>query len=228
MNVIRKVVVGLAGVVVVALAIELAAPKAVRALVSTLVTVANTSANPVPTMAVDTRNVNVVNTPSVSVSSLPAVQLNGAISATVSNPTDGSGNPIPLVTKDADNAARHPFTATCSANNLHETFGNDVSCTVSVPAGVEYVIQTISISAGTGDANLATTVMNTTTGGVASAVDYPSGLASGTTSFTQNYATTLYADPGSTITIEVSSNNSLGNGTMTIHATIQGYFVSLP
>lgn len=47
MNIIRRIVVGFAGVIVVALAIELAAPKAVHALVSTLVTVANPSTNPV-------------------------------------------------------------------------------------------------------------------------------------------------------------------------------------
>jgi len=48
MNIMRRIVVGFGGVIVVALAIELAAPKAVHAIVSTLVTVANTSANPVP------------------------------------------------------------------------------------------------------------------------------------------------------------------------------------
>jgi hypothetical protein len=41
MNIVRRIAVGLAGVVVVALAMELAAPKAVHAIVSTLVTVTN-------------------------------------------------------------------------------------------------------------------------------------------------------------------------------------------
>lgn len=53
MKVLRRIVVGLAGVVLVASALELVAPKAVQAVVSTLVTVSNTSANPVPNLNVD-------------------------------------------------------------------------------------------------------------------------------------------------------------------------------
>lgn len=43
----KKIAVGVAGIAVVALALALASPRAVHAIVSTLVTVANTSANPV-------------------------------------------------------------------------------------------------------------------------------------------------------------------------------------
>ena len=53
MSVLRRIAMGMGGTVVVALVIGLAAPKTVRAVVSTLVTVANTSANPVPTQAMD-------------------------------------------------------------------------------------------------------------------------------------------------------------------------------
>jgi hypothetical protein len=53
MNVLRRIAMAMGGTVVVALVIGLAAPKTVRAVVSTLVTVANTSANPVPTQAMD-------------------------------------------------------------------------------------------------------------------------------------------------------------------------------
>lgn len=96
MNIIRKIVAGLAGVVVIALALQLAAPKAVHAVVSTLVTVTNTP------------NVSVVNVPAVtvantvpvtgtvSVSSMPPVQLSGSVN--VANPTDISGHPVPLIT----------------------------------------------------------------------------------------------------------------------------------
>jgi hypothetical protein len=49
MNVLRKFLVGLGSLVVVALVLALAAPKTVRAVVSTLVTVSNTTSNPVPT-----------------------------------------------------------------------------------------------------------------------------------------------------------------------------------
>jgi ABC-type transport system substrate-binding protein len=56
MNVIRKLMIGLGSIVAVALALALASPKTVRAVVSTLVTVSNTSASPavtegVPSMA---------------------------------------------------------------------------------------------------------------------------------------------------------------------------------
>ena len=49
MNVLRRIAMGIGGTVVVALVFSLAAPKTVHALVSALVTVANTTANPVPT-----------------------------------------------------------------------------------------------------------------------------------------------------------------------------------
>lgn len=49
MNALKQIVFGIAGIVVVALVLALAAPKTVHAVVSALVTVANTSANPVPT-----------------------------------------------------------------------------------------------------------------------------------------------------------------------------------
>lgn len=53
MNVMRRIVLGLAGVVAVAVGMQLAAPKAVQGIVSHFVTVDNTAANPVPTIATD-------------------------------------------------------------------------------------------------------------------------------------------------------------------------------
>lgn len=53
MNLLRRVVIGIGSITVVALVLALAAPKTTRAIVSTLVTVVNTSANPVPTLATD-------------------------------------------------------------------------------------------------------------------------------------------------------------------------------
>lgn len=49
MNVLRRIAMAIGGTVAVALVIGLAAPRTVRAVVSALVTVANTSSNPVPT-----------------------------------------------------------------------------------------------------------------------------------------------------------------------------------
>lgn len=53
MNVLRKILVGLGSIVVVALVLTLAAPKTVHAIVSALVTVSNTAANPVPTIGAE-------------------------------------------------------------------------------------------------------------------------------------------------------------------------------
>lgn len=119
MNIVRRIVVGLAGVIVVALAIELAAPKAVHAIVSTLVTVANTSSNPVPTVAVDTRSVNVVNAAvpvtgnvNATLTGTPTVSLNGNVP--VANPLDNNNNPSPLVTQPS---ARNFFQLEGSCTN---------------------------------------------------------------------------------------------------------------
>jgi len=48
MNVLRRIAMAIAGAVVVALAFSLAAPKAAHAVLSALVTITNTAANPVP------------------------------------------------------------------------------------------------------------------------------------------------------------------------------------
>jgi hypothetical protein len=53
MKTFKRSLMGLGIVLLVAVSLQLFAPKAVHAIVSTLVTVANSSANPVPTLAVD-------------------------------------------------------------------------------------------------------------------------------------------------------------------------------
>lgn len=53
MKLFKRFLMGLGTVLLLALSLQLVAPKAVHAVVSTLVTVANTAANPVPTHSVD-------------------------------------------------------------------------------------------------------------------------------------------------------------------------------
>jgi len=60
MNVLRRIAMAVGGTVVVALVIGLVAPKTVHALVSALVTVANTSSNPVPAQEVKESRANFV------------------------------------------------------------------------------------------------------------------------------------------------------------------------
>jgi hypothetical protein len=159
-NILRRIVVGIAGAVVVALALELVAPKAVHAVASALVTVSNTSSNPVPV----TGGVAVTNTVPVSgsvnatVTSLPAVQLSGTPTVNVAsmpnvtasiggnvpvtNPLDGNGNPIPLVTQN-------PVSATNAFDvldecNVPEGQHNCSGTIYTVPAGKMAVIQSMS------------------------------------------------------------------------------------
>jgi len=53
MKLLKRVLMGFGTVLLLALSLQLLAPKAVHAVVSTLVTIANTTSNPVPTLAVD-------------------------------------------------------------------------------------------------------------------------------------------------------------------------------
>jgi hypothetical protein len=59
-NMLRRIAFGVSGVVIVALILVLAAPKAVHAIVSTLVTIANTASNPVPVQEVKHSTANYV------------------------------------------------------------------------------------------------------------------------------------------------------------------------
>ena len=235
MNMVRRIVVGLAGVVVIALVLELAAPNAVHAVANLLVTVTNTP------------NVNVVNTPSVNVASLPAVQFsgtpsvnanitNGSVPVTLSgnvpiaNPVDNSNNPIPVFVRDADNGARQPFTAQCNAS-----LPSGVCQIATVPAGKELVIEMFNMIIGmvSGDRPWGTELR-----GKANAVgyflSYPlsfDGHDSGTYPALDNWVvaqplTRAYADPNTTVTCEVDVN--LGEAVTEPTCVISGYLVNLP
>ncbi|HET6201000.1 MAG TPA: hypothetical protein VFD93_11720 [Candidatus Acidoferrales bacterium] len=169
MNIVRRIVVATAGVVVVALVLALAEPKAVHAVVSALVTVSNGPGNPVPTMAVDTRNVNVVNTPvpvtgninanvtgsvnatltgtpSVNVSGMPAVNV-ASVSGNVpvTNPLDGSGNPIPLGVQTDESS---PVELSCQQSFSSGSSVASCSPSFTVPSGELLIIDDVSLIAG--------------------------------------------------------------------------------
>lgn len=116
-------------VLLVALA-GLLAPKAAHALVATLVQVTNTSANPVPTVAVDTRNVNVVNTPNVNVSNALTVGI------------DSSNNTITLA-RDPENPARQPY-QTSIPINFSDGDWRSGTFESPVPSNKELVIEYVS------------------------------------------------------------------------------------
>lgn len=127
MNIIRKIVVGIAGIVVVALALSLAAPKAVHAVTSLLVTVTNTP------------SVNVANTPTVNVGSLPAVQIGNNVNATVTNT---STNPVPTSNNDEANSFAANGNCSFSSNTC-------VMSLYGVPSNEVAVVESVSYSCNT-------------------------------------------------------------------------------
>ncbi|MGC1106259.1 MAG: hypothetical protein WA876_06955 [Candidatus Acidiferrales bacterium] len=211
------------------------APKAVHAVVSTLVTVSNTTAQPVPTMAVDTRNVNVVNTPNVNVNSLPAVQLSGTptvnatingtptvnvasplsiggnVNATVSNPAGTSG-PIPLETAEVNNPAYQPASIEISLLSA-------ASATATVPSTLpsggtfrELVINWVTgICLNITSGVPVSTIALQTNG---SQVSFFSSSSTDTTkSIPVTYfgtKTNLYASPGSTLNLVLLNGSNVG------------------
>jgi hypothetical protein len=86
MKILQRFLMGLGTVLLVALALQLVAPKAVHAVVSTLVTVANTAANPVPIDAdADARN-TVVLYSIPNVNSFASLEANQFFDSVTGNP----------------------------------------------------------------------------------------------------------------------------------------------
>lgn len=169
-------------------------------------------------------------TPNVNVGSLPAVQFSGGVNATVSNPTDGSGNPIPLVTRDSDSPARNAYSDRCGGNGT-----GGANCTFkAVPAGHELVIQGLILSAlgstGSAEQGQLTVVTNGHT------VFYQfflqdagpcQGCGEGADAFTATLSVPIYVDAGTTPSV-IASSDSLSPIGSVLNATISGYLVGLP
>lgn len=84
MSALRRIAMGIGGTVVIALVIAVAAPKTVRAVVSALVTVTNTAANPVLTQSVDDHALH-------SFQEVTACTLNSVLSCHADFPTFPAG-----------------------------------------------------------------------------------------------------------------------------------------
>ena len=83
MSILRRIAMGIGGTVVVALVFSLAAPKTVHAVVSALVTVANTATNPVPAQEVKESRGNFISVSLVSGgSTYNEVSADGTVSST--------------------------------------------------------------------------------------------------------------------------------------------------
>jgi hypothetical protein len=140
-------------------------------LVTTLVLISTGSAGAWPPTTTTAR-VKVVNTPlpvqgsvnanvtgTVSVSSLPAVQLSGTPTVKLAT------TPTTPVYVDADRPARNGFNVWCSTGNIDSVHGQASCSLLTIPAGRQVVIETIScqaeLFAGEGPADVQLTVPNT-------------------------------------------------------------------
>jgi hypothetical protein len=127
---------------------------------------------------------------------------------------------IATLIRDQDNPARHPFTANC--------FGGSVGCAVQMPAGVEVVIQTASVTVQTDLAGTAALVnIVTNIGGNTSSAQWvisnpfdrgPVNLLSDVRNLT------LYADPNTLVQCSVVANSQISATVL----TVTGYYVTLP
>ena len=165
MKKLRSVLLGTLCLCILAVAISLltSAPAPAAPTVPTIpVAVMNT---PLPV------NASISGTPSVNVSSLPAVQLSGTPTLNL-NSTPGS----PLYV-DADRPARNSFSAACDTQNYDSTSGQ-ASCTIlTIPAGRQVVIESVActaeVAAGQGPAQADLIIPNIPFGSAAGAGAVP-------------------------------------------------------
>jgi hypothetical protein len=129
-----------------------------------------------------------------------------------------TGGPVPIT--DVDNAAKQPFAWTFSPYSSTST---DATAYYTVPAGKELVIEYYSAqltqypSGGYGYM-----YMDVTSGGNSSNLKV---IPPASDTIPRNQLTRLYADPGSTVYVEVdqSSGSSAGGNLI-----LSGYFVNVP
>ena len=139
---------------------------------------------------------------------------------------------VATIIRDQDNPARHPLTKDC-ASDL--TTGQIVVCTTSaIPAGQQFVIETISILASSDPSNfvLENSVEITTAGPTTSFSLNPifdDGVGQPTEArYLGVQSLRLYADPGSTIQCIGATKGTNPSGQLFLDCTISGYFVTLP
>ena len=204
MNVLRRIAMAIAGVVVVALATELVAPKAMHAAQGVLATITNTSANPVPVSG----NVNATVTGNVNatLTGTPTVTLNGS---------------VPLSTRSVDNPGLNSFLMTLCVADQSELEGQcnvpSLPTVISTPANSRFVIQYVDGSCSfNGLAQslvgpMLITILPNSGGNPLflpfhlnfDRFDSGAGTVSGTTFLSFQQATNIYVDPNSSIRADV-------------------------
>lgn len=206
------------------------APRAAHAFVATMVQVVNTAANPVPiTGRVDASdsNVNIANTPNVNLANAPTVNL--ASGTTIGLTGNDASNPI--IQRDVDNPARHPFVAGCSTVTQYDS---QSSCVFAAPAGHRLVIEQVSADARYyGSLTLHKVVVTAYIKGSEGFQSFQyfvapvdsHGTNRGVSSSTVNLKTRIYADPNANIYVTFYHQD--GSMFHEAYAYISGYLVDM-
>jgi len=133
--------------------------------------------------------------------------------------------------RDVDNGARHPWSSSCgsTSNTAH------AQCSIVIPASEEVVIQQAYVLDSSDSVNKITSNdIELTTGGNPNAAQlYLAADVTRTDFPTQSFlsgqiTSTLYADPGSTVTVYVKTANANPVIGLNVSLTLSGYTVSLP
>jgi hypothetical protein len=160
-----------------------------------------------------TGNVNAAVSGTVGLAPNTTVGITG--NALVVNPLDAFSNPIPLISRDTDNAARQPFVGQCTLGILNPRVSNCLSGfgEITVPNGKRLVIEYVSAElflTGTGKAYLL--AVSYTSGGQIAEADFVPQDTGASASGIQEVSvvgalTRLYADPGSKIDCQAVSTD---------------------
>lgn len=213
------------------------------------VTVQNAPANPVPTAAQGTTlvggSVNISNMPTVNVNG--TVPVNGSVNAAVTGNVGIVGSPAvnalssnapatiingqtitPVIVRNMDEPARHPFQQTLSCSSP----GGAVGC--SAPFGVspkdEVVIEYINLVTSGTNASSVIDQLGTTVNGSNQIYSFPPGQQTGGSNgptLVYSSPVKIYADPNTPIWV-YGLLNSPGPGTFNLKIVLSGYTVTLP
>jgi hypothetical protein len=130
--------------------------------------------------------------------------------------------------RDVDQPGRQPFTVTGAITLSQGDLGNLFSLSPAVPAGKEFVIETISSSAfgPTGQRFIeSVSVQNTTTATYYVPFTYIS-TAESIDGFNALMPCRAYASPGTSIGMNMGRSAATGTASMSV--TVSGYLVDLP
>ena len=144
--------------------------------------------------------------------------------------TNTTSNPVP--NQDVEQPAHHVFATSCTSGT---TSGSIAACfTGSVPAGEEFVIETVSFGGAADSTNTRLVpLLTVVSAGLAQSVTLSSigddGLLQPRASeFEVTQAARLYADPGSSPNCVVFTKGSNLTEGINFTCTISGYTVSVP